>query len=68
MANCINCEDKYSDKRAELGYATCLTCGEQDAVTLIRERQEAKLRELAPYVTSSLDNPEKYFSQSPRAK
>jgi len=68
MAYCINCEEKYSDKREEIGYATCLACGEQEAVTLIIERQEAKLRELAPYATSSLDNPESHFSPSPRAR
>jgi len=68
MANCINCEENYSNKRQELGYATCLACGEQEAVTLIMERQEEKLRELAPFATSSLDNPESHFSPSPRSK
>jgi predicted nucleic acid-binding Zn-ribbon protein len=31
MAICIKCGEEYSDKRAELGYKTCLECGAKDA-------------------------------------
>lgn len=31
MAECVNCGDEFSDKRAELGYNTCLDCGHEDA-------------------------------------
>lgn len=30
MAICIDCEEEYSDKRASLGYDTCLECGESN--------------------------------------
>jgi ribosomal protein L37AE/L43A len=28
MANCISCGDTYPPRRAELGYNTCLSCGD----------------------------------------
>lgn len=31
MAECVDCGDEYSDKRADLGYDTCLNCGAQQA-------------------------------------
>ena len=42
MAICINCEEEYSDRRAEIGYSTCLDCGERDA------RKISAARTLAP--------------------
>jgi hypothetical protein len=29
MAECITCEEEYSDKRLALGYGTCLDCGQK---------------------------------------
>ena len=31
MATCIVCYEKYSDKRKNLGYKTCLNCGDKEA-------------------------------------
>jgi len=31
MAECENCSDQYSNARADLGFGTCLVCGEKDA-------------------------------------
>lgn len=31
MAECIECEEEYSDKRKALGYDVCLQCGSQIA-------------------------------------
>lgn len=31
MAECIECGEEYPNRRQQLGYATCLTCGEQAA-------------------------------------
>ncbi len=31
MAKCIVCEAQYSERRAELGYQTCLDCGALEA-------------------------------------
>ena len=31
MAECVECGEEYPDKRAELGYETCLECGAQEA-------------------------------------
>lgn len=32
MLGCIKCGEAVPDRRAQLGYRTCLTCGEQQAV------------------------------------
>ena len=48
MADCIKCEEEYSDKRQELGYDTCLECGQLDATRIIRARNKEKLAEIAP--------------------
>ena len=31
IAECIKCGEEYSAKRLELGYPTCLECGERQA-------------------------------------
>jgi len=31
MPICIICEEEFAEKRYELGYRTCLKCGEKDA-------------------------------------
>jgi hypothetical protein len=28
MAICLKCQEDYSDKRRELGFSTCLSCGD----------------------------------------
>jgi len=48
MAECITCEEEYSDKRLELGYETCLDCGQADAVSVINARNKKMLAEIAP--------------------
>lgn len=36
MAQCIKCGETYSDKRRQLGYKTCLYCGEQASKQVVR--------------------------------
>tara|TARA_Y100000590_G_scaffold191716_1_gene218068 strand:- start:4778 stop:4981 length:204 start_codon:yes stop_codon:yes gene_type:complete len=31
MAKCVGCFNEYSEQRKQLGYLTCLSCGEKDA-------------------------------------
>jgi hypothetical protein len=38
MATCLKCESDYSDRRKALGYELCLTCGEQHAAILTKEK------------------------------
>jgi len=44
MSRCIKCSNKFNKKRAELGYRTCLGCGD---VVAIRETLR-KCRSVAP--------------------
>jgi len=37
-ANCRECGEEYNTKRAELGYATCLSCGDSSARKIARRR------------------------------
>jgi len=53
MAECITCEEEYSDKRLELGYETCLDCGQAEAVGVINARKKRVLAEIAPTATAS---------------
>ena len=48
MATCITCEEEYSDKRLELGYHTCLDCGQASAVAISRARTRASLADMTP--------------------
>tara|TARA_R110002110_G_scaffold324239_3_gene536313 strand:+ start:786 stop:1019 length:234 start_codon:yes stop_codon:yes gene_type:complete len=61
MANCINCEEDYSDKRLALGYETCLNCGESEARAISHKRAHAKLCEMTPYISGSLSQPDALF-------
>jgi len=61
MATCINCEEEYSDKRAELGYPVCLDCGEEMAVAVKVSRTAAMLEQLTPYVSGSMTQPDALF-------
>jgi len=36
---CEECGENFSEKRAELGYKTCLKCGEEDAQKEISKRK-----------------------------
>jgi len=38
--HCINCDSKYPKARAELGFDTCLDCGEQQATKEIARRKK----------------------------
>ena len=31
MANCVMCDAKVHDKRVQLGYDTCMICGDKEA-------------------------------------
>lgn len=31
MANCVMCNSKVHDKRVQLGYDTCMICGDKEA-------------------------------------
>ena len=65
MAICINCEAEYSDKRLALGYATCLDCGEIEARSIAQARTHAKLCEMTPYISGSLEQPDTLFERRP---
>ena len=52
MATCITCEEEYSDKRLELGYRTCLDCGQVSAVAISRARAKSALAEMTPSASS----------------
>ena len=65
MAECISCEEEYSDKRLALGYETCLICGENEARGIIATRTHAKLCEMTPYVSGSLTQPDALFEKRP---
>jgi hypothetical protein len=41
---CTICGEKYNPKRAELGYTTCLQCGESAALKVVNQRK----KQLAP--------------------
>lgn len=40
MATCSKCGDEFSEKRKELGYDTCLDCGEELAQVEIDKKRE----------------------------
>jgi hypothetical protein len=65
MSICITCEEDYSDKRNALGYATCLLCGETEARVVSQGRADAKLREMTPYLSGSLAQPDALFDSRP---
>jgi len=47
-AECVQCGAEYPIKRKELGYNTCLSCGDRDATRVSRARQRQTLQQLAP--------------------
>ena len=49
MAECVKCEEEYSDKRLALGYLVCLQCGDRDARKVISARNRASLQSMAPH-------------------
>ena len=65
MSICIKCEEEYSDKREALGYTTCLSCGETEARAISQGRAHAKLREMTPYLSGSLAQPDALFDSRP---
>ncbi len=54
MAECIECEEEFPDKRLELGYETCLDCGEQAATAIATARNRQKLAEIAPRAAAGI--------------
>lgn len=54
MADCITCEEEYSDKRLELGYNTCLNCGQEAAAGIISARNKQTLAEIAPAAAAGI--------------
>ena len=56
VATCVECEEEYPIKRKQLGYRTCLDCGERSAVRISSKRTQQNLREMAPHhYTGSVD-------------
>jgi predicted nucleic acid-binding Zn-ribbon protein len=56
IAECIKCGEEYNYRRKELGYATCLGCGERSARRISARRTQDSLREMAPNsFTGSVD-------------
>jgi len=53
---CITCDTEYSNARYELGYKTCLSCGDLEASKIARQKskQTAPLfnKGAAQYITS----------------
>ena len=45
MAECIRCGEEYPEARSQLGYKTCLTCGDRVA----RTQAAFKARCIAPH-------------------
>ena len=69
MAECITCEEEYTDKRLELGYMTCLDCGQADAVSVINARNRRMLAEIAPgAVTGEYGENENDWDEYPEAE
>ena len=57
FAICVECEEEYPIKRKQLGYRTCLDCGERSAVRIASKRTQQNLREMAPHhYTGSVDD------------
>ena len=54
MAECVECEEEYPDKRLELGYETCLDCGQRAAVHIANTRTKQKLAEIAPRAAAGI--------------
>jgi len=54
MAECIECDEEYPDKRLELGYETCLACGQLAAVSIANTRNKQKLAEIAPRAAAGI--------------
>ena len=48
IAECNKCGEEYNYRRRELGYYTCLDCGEVSAVRVSTQRTRENLREMAP--------------------
>ena len=57
MAECVECEEEYTDKRLELGYKTCLDCGQLAAVNIANIRNKQKLAEIAPRAAAGIIDP-----------
>tara|TARA_B100001750_G_C15517764_1_gene608705 strand:+ start:125 stop:349 length:225 start_codon:yes stop_codon:yes gene_type:complete len=51
MASCVSCGHSYSKARAEIGYKTCLTCGDK---TASRQTKEKASRVTCAYNKSGL--------------
>lgn len=55
MATCKECGNRYEDKRAKLGYETCLECGEEEAQMELQNKRKriAILYNKGPYMLLS---------------
>ena len=57
FAECVKCGEEYNYRRKELGYTTCLECGERSGVRIYTGRTRENLREMAPHsFTGSMDD------------
>jgi predicted nucleic acid-binding Zn-ribbon protein len=52
LAECVRCGDEYTYRRKELGYDTCLACGDHSARRIAARRTRQNLREMAPNSTT----------------
>ena len=48
-AKCRDCGEEYSFRRKELGYITCLDCGQRSASMIANYRTRENLRNMAPH-------------------
>ena len=48
FAECTKCGEEYNYRRKELGYSTCLGCGDQSARSIAAKRTRENLRDMAP--------------------
>ena len=48
MPECVECGEEYHPRRLELGYRTCLECGDRSARRTIRSRTAASLAAMTP--------------------
>ena len=59
MATCKNCSGEYTDKRYDLGYKTCLDCGDKIAIkeAYLKSRYTAHLYNKGAYqYIGTIDN------------
>lgn len=61
MAECIDCGAEYPNKRLELGYYTCLTCGNEEARVVVKKLSKRNMPAFnkGPYMVIGTGNEER---------